>query len=142
MSLDLGTIETVAAILASGAVLLGGLYVMIGNIRAANYSKPVVEAMKGDINNLRTQNATQQGTIDTQGAQIKSLQELVTQAAKVDLLRTETQNRHNETQKEHEAITTTLERMSTNIALSTRVIVAVAKSMGVEVRKGDEGEAT
>lgn len=146
LSLDLGTIETIFAILASGGVMLGALYVMVRNIMAASYSKPVVDAKmekakedlenaKDDISKLTRQNTEQQGIIDNLGSQIGSLRELVTHAAEVGALR-------EENGAEHKAIIATLERLLTNISIMNRMLIAVATKVGVEVRKNDGDQET
>lgn len=144
MSIDLGTIETVAAIVASGAVILGGLYVMIQNIRAASYSKPVVDAKEmkfnADISSLRIQNAQQQGTIDKQGSEITNLKELVTNAAKVDALREESIQRFQSNIAEHRQMMEGLAKVVAAVSISNRLLIAVAHQMGVDVRKTDETE--
>ena len=139
--------EDVAGFLGLILVLMGiggGVLLAIQNIRATKYSKPVVDAMQAEIvtnrlhaEALQRQNDAQAMELGQQAQQIAQLSELVTQAARVETFRQESAQWRLDSQREHEAMTETLQKIGQNLGITTRTIVGIAEKMGVEVRHTD-----
>lgn len=119
-----------AGFAAAGITIIAAVVFALAYMRASRFSKPVVEALQSFADESRSKIESLEKQNAGQANELSMLREMVTQAAAVERFRIEAK-------MDHEGISHALDKISDNLGITTRILLAMAKQLGIDVRKDD-----